>query len=71
MPISTRSKHAVFNILNDLLTEEATDKFKVYARDLIKAKLPVWLRWLPVGRVIDALLPEVLLAALEDLLLGE
>lgn len=68
MLVTTRSKRAALKILEEIITEESTDRFKVYARDLIKAKLPIWLRWLPIGRVIDALLPEVLLAVLKELL---
>ena len=55
-------------ILHSVLTEENTDRAKDLLVAGIAPKLPFWARWLPIGYVLDALLPEVLLSVIDDLL---
>ena len=55
------------DVLRSVLTEEHTDRAKDLIVARIKPHLPFWARWLPIGRVIDALLPEVLLSVFEEL----
>ena len=55
------------DIIRSVLTEEHTDRAKDLIVARIKPHLPFWARWLPIGRVIDALLPEVLLSVFEEL----
>ena len=61
-------RQLAYDTLKDVLTEERTDSIKDLLVDGIKSKLPRWMRWLPIGKVIDALLPEVLLSVLKDAL---
>ncbi len=50
------------------ITEENSDVFIDLLTDRVKQKLPWWLRWLPIERVLDALLPDIILEFFEDLL---
>jgi len=55
-------------VIKAYLTEENSDVFVRALTRRVKRRLPRWVRWLPVGRVLDALLPEILLEFFEDLL---
>ena len=63
-----KEKQLVKDVLYAILTEDHTDRVKDAIVARIKPHLPFWARWLPIGRVIDALLPGVLLSVLEDVL---
>lgn len=55
--LSPDLKAMVMDALRASITESRTD-------DLIRrgvAKLPIWLRWLPIGKALDRMLPEVLI----------
>lgn len=60
--LSPDAKAAVMDALRAVLTEDRTDD--LIAR--VVAKLPWWGRWLPVGQVLDRLLPETLLEFLNE-----
>ena len=66
--IPLEARRATVSVLQQYLTEENTDVFVKILRKRIKRKLPRWARWLPIGKVLDALLPELLLDFFEDLL---
>ena len=51
-----------------VLTEENTDILIERMVALIKPRLPVYLRWIPIGTVLDALLPGALLKVFEEVL---
>lgn len=60
--INPEVKLAVMDALRAALTEERTDA-------IIKkgvSKLPLWLRWLPIGAALDRLLPELLLSFVDE-----
>ena len=62
--LSPDVKAVVMDALRAAFTESRTD-------DLIRrvtSKLPVWLRWLPIGRALDQALPELLLDFVEEVL---
>lgn len=60
------SRRAGLVAIREILTEENTDAMIKILVDRID--LPFWLAWLPVGSVLDKLLPEALLSVFEDLL---
>ena len=66
--IPQKARKATLDVLSQYLTEENSDLFVDYMTKRVKRRLPRWLRWLPIRRVLDALLPEVLLGLFEDLL---
>ena len=68
MQIPQAEKDQALAVVKRVLTEENTDKLKRTLKRGIKSKLPGWLKWVPVGRVLDALLPEVLVEFFEGLL---
>ena len=51
-----------------VLTEANTDLLIERIVALIKPKLPVYLRWLPLGTILDRLFPDVLLRVFEEAL---
>ena len=51
-----------------VLTEANTDILIERMVKAIKAQLPAYLRWIPIGTVLDALFPGVLLKMFEDAL---
>ena len=61
-------KQAALAVIRSVLTEENSDKLKRILKRGIKKKLPGWLRWLPIGKILDSLLPEVLIDFFEHLL---
>lgn len=63
-----KEKQLALDVVQGILTENNTDKLKDIIVARIKPHLPFWAKWLPIGRVIDALLPEVLLSVFKDLL---
>ncbi len=65
-----KERQLAVDVLRQVLTEENTDRLKDLIVTRIKRVLPRWARWLPIGRVIDALLPGVLLSVLEEVLGG-
>jgi len=68
MSINAQARATALEVLREVLTEENTDAFATMLNRRIKRKLPRWLRWLPIRRILDALLPDVLLRFFEDIL---
>ena len=64
------AKAAALSGIREVLTEENSDKLIARVVELVKPKLPVYLRWVPIGTVLDALLPGVLLRVFEEALGG-
>ena len=62
------AKAAALSGIREVLTEENSDKLIARVVELVKPKLPVYLRWIPIGTVLDALLPGVLLKVFEEAL---
>ena len=65
---SRQAKQATLVVLKEVLTEESSDKLKRILKKKIKSKLPGWAKWIPIGQILDALLPEVLIDFFEDIL---
>ena len=62
------AKAAALEGIRSVLTEENTDKLiELLERELAKV-LPWWARFLPIGVVLDRLLPDILLRVFEDAL---
>ena len=55
-------------VIKAYITEENSDVFIRALTKRVKQRLPRWLRWLPIGRVLDALFPEIIIEFFEDLL---
>ena len=68
MAINAQTRFIALETIRSVLTEKNTDQLRNVLRHRIKRKLPRWARFLPIGRIIDALLPEVLLEFFEDIL---
>lgn len=68
MALSSQAKKALIDTLREEFTEERSDVVKKVIRRKIKKRLPSWLSWLPIGRILDELLPEVLIDSIEDVL---
>lgn len=66
--LSVDAKSAALSGLREVLTEENTDKIIARLVEIIKGRLPIYLRWIPVGTVLDALLPGALLKVFEEVL---
>ncbi len=64
---SRQAKQATLVVLKEVLTEESSDKLKRILKKKIKSKLPGWAKWIPIGQILDALLPEVLIDFFEDI----
>ena len=62
------AKAAALVGIREVLTEENSDKLIARLMEILKPKLPVWARWLPLGKVLDALLPGALLKVMEEAL---
>lgn len=62
--VSPEVKSAVLDALRAGLTEERTDA--LIAK--LVSKLPWWLRWLPIEKALDALLPGALFDLVDDVL---
>lgn len=60
------TREAGLTAIREILTEENTDALIEILMD--RLKLPFWLSWLPIGKVLDKMLPETLLNLFEDLL---
>lgn len=60
------TREAGLTAIREILTEENTDALIEILLDRIS--LPFWLSWLPIGKVLDKMLPETLLNLFEDLL---
>ena len=56
------------DVLKLYLTEENAEVFIRVLTKAVKKKLPRWLRWLPIRRVMKALFPAIILEFFEDLL---
>ena len=61
-------KQLALAVIKSVLTEKNSDKLKGVLKKGIKKRLPRWARWLPIGKVLDALLPETLIEFFEQLL---
>lgn len=68
MALSAQNKKLIIKTLEEEFTEERSDVVKRAIKKKVKARLPRKLRWLPIGRVIDALLPEVFIDVVKDVL---
>jgi len=66
--LTGEAKVAALAGIREVLTEENTDKIIARMVELIKPRLPIYLRWIPVGTVLDALLPGALLRVFEEVL---
>lgn len=66
LSIIPESRIVALDAIRTILTEENTDE--IIDLVLAKVNLPLWLRWLPLGRVLDQLLPEAILGVFEDIL---
>lgn len=66
--VSLDARNGALVTARTILTEENTDKVIAILVPRVKAKLPFWAQWLPIGRVLDALLPGVVLQVLEEFL---
>ena len=66
--LSTDARAAALAGLREVLTEDNTDKIIARLVEIIKPRLPIYLRWIPVGTVLDALLPGALLRVFEEVL---
>ena len=64
------AKAAALSGIREVLTEENSDKLIARVVELVKPRLPIYLRWVPIGTVLDALLPGVLLKVFEEALGG-
>lgn len=64
--LESDSRQAALEALEKILTEENTDALIEILMDMLK--LPFWLRWLPIGSVLDQVLPETLLDLFRKLL---
>lgn len=54
--------------LRAVLTEENTDKIIAKLEEAIKARLPWYAKWIPLGVILDKMFPEILLKVFEDVL---
>ena len=63
-----KEKQLAKDVIRSVLTEKHTDRVNDIIVARVKPHLPFWLRWVPIGRVLDALLPGVLLSVLDDVL---
>ena len=68
--VAADARAAALTGIREVLTEENSDKIIARVVELVKPKLPIYLRWIPVGTVLDALLPGVLLKVFEEALGG-
>ena len=66
--ISKRAKKEALAVVEQVLSEENTDELVKILRKEIKKRLPRWARWLPIGKVLDALLPGALVKFLRAIL---
>lgn len=64
-------RQSAWEVLEQVVTEERTDELIEKLVKQVKPKLPVWLRWLPITYVLDAIFPELVLGWLKDLLIKE
>ncbi len=64
--ILPEAKRTTLDVLRSALTEENTDRFLDLV--FVALRLPWWVPALIARRVLDAMLPEVLLGALEKIL---
>ena len=66
MDLSTDMKAAALAGIRVVLTEENTDVLIARIEALIKPKLPWYAKYLPIGAILDRLLPDVLLRVFEE-----
>lgn len=59
---------ATLSGVREVLTEENTDAIIERIVSYVKPRLPFYLKWLPLGTVLDSLLPGALLKVFDDLL---
>lgn len=64
--LQAEAKNAALVAIREILTEENTDALIELIKD--KLHLPLWLRWLPLGMILDKLLPGTLLRVFEEVL---
>ncbi len=63
-PLPDSMKAAIMDAVRAAFTEDRTDEFI----SRITARLPWWTKALPVGRVLDELLPDVIIDFLDEVL---
>lgn len=66
--VSGEDRQSAWAVIEQVVNEERTDELIDKLVKRVKPKLPVWLRWLPIGMVLDAIFPEIVLGWLKDLL---
>ena len=64
--VTDAARSSALEALREILTEENTDALIHIITD--KISLPIWLRWIPLGSILDRLLPEKLLQVFEEVL---
>lgn len=66
--VSGKDRQSAWEVIEQVVSEERTDELIDKLVRRVKPKLPAWLRWLPIRRVLDAIFPEIVLGWLKDLL---
>ncbi len=65
-PVPPEVKEAALDAVRAAFTEERTDAF--IAKLTARLPWPWWTKFIPVGQVLDQLLPDVLIDFLEEVL---
>ena len=66
--VGSEAKAGALTTARSILTEHNTDALIEVLVPRIKAKLPMWLKWLPLGTILDKILPGTLLSVIEEVL---
>ena len=66
--VSNEAKAGALVTARSILTEENTDALIRAIEPRIKKALPSYLRWVPIGMVLDKLLPGTILSIIEEVL---
>lgn len=66
--VSQEAKAGALVTARSILTEENTDALIEAIVPRVKAALPSYLKWLPIGTILDKVLPGTVLSVVEELL---
>ena len=66
--LTAEAKSAALAGVRAVLTEDNTDRIIEMLEARIASKLPWYARWMPLGVILDRMLPETLLRVFEDFL---
>ena len=66
--VTDQAKAGARSAARAILTEEKTDALIAIIVPRVKAALPSYLRWIPIGTVLDKLLPGTILSIVEEVL---